>query len=83
MFKKQVSKLSDHQLKKRNSLCLGIAATFLMGMILVLVISLKQISNQNDMAIYTALAPAILMPVIFIPLSYSSTLRTEIKRRKK
>ena len=83
MFKEHVSKLSDSQIKNRNRICLGIAIGFLMGMIGVLIFSLMQVSDQNDNATYTALAPAILMPVIFIPLVYSGALSSEIKRRKK
>ena len=82
MYKQHVSRLSDSQLKFRNRICLGIALGFLLGMICIIILSLRQISNQNDNAIYVAMAPAILMPLIFIPLSYSSALNSEIKRRK-
>lgn len=82
MFKEHVSKLTDNQLKKRNKLSLGIAIGFLIGMIALVILSLLQISNQNDNATFTASTPAILMPLIFIPLFYSSALSTEIKKRK-
>jgi len=83
MFKEHVSNLTDDQLRKRNRLCLGIAIGFLVGMIGVVILSLFQISNQSDKATFTALLPALAMPLIFIPILYSSALSAEIKRRKK
>ena len=82
MFKEHVSKLKDNQLKTRNKFCLGIAIGYLIGMIALIVLSLFQISNQNDGATFTALTPVIAMPLIFLPLTYSSALSAEIKRRK-
>lgn len=82
MFKEHLSKLTDSQLKKRNKFCLGIAIGFLIGMIGVVILSLMQISNQNENATFTALAPALAMPIIIFPLVYSSALSSEIKRRK-
>lgn len=82
MFKEHVSKLSDAQLKNRNRLCLGIAIGFLFGMAAAVGFSLFQVSNQDDNAIWTALMPSIIMPIIFIPLLYSSALSAEIKKRK-
>ena len=82
MFDKHLLQLSDNQLRNRNRLCLGIALSFLIGMNVVLIISLKQMSNQSENVISMALTPTILMPLIFIPLLYSSALSKEIKRRK-
>lgn len=82
MFKEHVSKLSDAQLKNRNKLCLGIAIGFLIGMAAAVGFSLFQVSNQDNNATWTALMPSIVMPIIFIPLLYSSALSTEIKKRK-
>lgn len=82
MFNKHISQLNDNQLVQRNRLCLGIAISFLIGMIVVLIISLKQMSNQSENVIFIALTPTILMPLIFIPLLYSSALSKEIKKRK-
>lgn len=82
MFKEHVSKLSDEQLKNRNKFCLGVSIGFLIGMVAVVGYALYQISNQDDGATFTALAPALAMPLIFIPLLYSSALSAEIKRRQ-
>ena len=82
MLDKHLLQLSDNQLRNRNRRCLGIALSFLIGMIVVLIISLKQMSNQSENVIFMALTPTILMPLIFIPLLYSSALSKEIKRRK-
>ncbi len=82
MYRQYVSKLTDKQLKKHNRFCLVIALGFLMGMIAMVILSLKQISDENESATFTALIPVILMPMIFIPLSYSSALSTETKRRQ-
>lgn len=82
MFKQHVAKLSAKQLKNHNKFCLGISIGFLIGMITLIVLSLFQISNQNENATFTAMAPVIAMPLIFIPLGYSSALSSEIKRRK-
>ena len=82
MFKAQVSKLTDSELKKRNRLCLGIAIGFLLAMIVALIWSLIQISNQNENATFIALSITVSMPIIFLPLLYSSALSAEIKKRK-
>ena len=82
MLKEHVSKLTDKQLKNRNRFCLGIAIGLLIGMIAVIILSLLQISDQNSNATFTALAPALLMPIMLLPLYYSWVLSSEIKRRK-
>jgi hypothetical protein len=82
VFKEHVSKLTDSQLKNRNRICLGTAILFLIGMIVLLLLAFIQISDHNESATLTALTPAILMPLIFIPLLYSSSLSNEIKSRK-
>jgi len=82
MLKEHVSKLTDKQLKNRNRFCLGIAIGFLIGMIAVIILSLLQISDQNSNATFSALAPALSMPIMLLPLYYSSVLSSEIKRRK-
>lgn len=70
MLDNHLSQLTNKQLLKRNKFCLGIAIGFLLGMIVILVLALKQISDQNEAATFTALGPVVIMPLILIPLTY-------------
>gem|GEM_PF-3102682 len=70
------------QLKKWNKTCLSVAILVLLAMIVLLAISLLQISNGTEQAWILALGPSILLPLIFVPLLFSALISSELKKRK-
>lgn len=74
--------LSEEQLIKRKKIFLGIAMVMLLGMIAVLFIALRDISQEAENQILPFIVPTILGPLTFFPIILSSLIATELKKRK-
>ena len=69
------------QLKKWNKLFLGVAIIILSLMVLVVCVSLYQISEGGTSIWLPLSAPIILGPLAFVPLLFSSAISKELKKR--
>lgn len=60
----------------------AIAISVLFLMCFLIGMAMYQIKSGNESATFTALAPAILAPLMVIPLAHARSLSKEIERRK-
>ncbi|MGK0494941.1 MAG: cytochrome bd-type quinol oxidase subunit 2 [Maribacter sp.] len=73
---------TEAQLRKWNKLLLGVAIGILVLMIIVIGMSLFQISEGEESNWLSLSVPIILGPVIIIPLLFSSAISQKLKKRK-
>ena len=74
--------LSEGQFEKRKNIFLGIAIFMLIMMIVVLVITLRQLSHGSENKILPFVVPVILGPLTIVPIIISNLLSKELKNRK-
>lgn len=69
------------QLKKWNKISMTIAILILVVMFALVLLSLFEVSDGSERAWFMAITPTILLPLIFVPLLFSSAISSEIKKR--